>query len=337
MTATTMAGRIRWYAGAVLIAALAVGCGTTTGGAGAGGSAPPAPAAAGSAAAGSAVGARRDMLVTSTWLAEHLTDPNLVIIHVAKTPAVYEKGHIPGARFLSLQDIGVTREGLPNEFPPVEDLVRLVQRLGIDADDRIVIYDEEQGIPAARGYVMFDLLGMGGRAALLDGQLKVWASEGRPVATEIPPVTPSTYVPRMQPYVVATREDVQFYISAACPPTTPVSVVDARPEAEYSGKEAGEGIKRPGHIPKAKNVPAKQNIVSDERPVLRSPEALRALYDKAGVKSNHQVVTYCRTGGQGSLAYFVLKYLGHEVQLYDGSFAEWSADEGAEVRTGSDP
>jgi thiosulfate/3-mercaptopyruvate sulfurtransferase len=59
--------------------------------------------------------------------------------------------------------------------------------------------------------------------------------------------------------------------------------------------------------------------------LLKSPEQLREMYSQAGFTGESQVITYCRTGHSASMTYFVLKYLGYDVRLYDGSFSEWQA------------
>src|SRR5215472_3467107 len=65
---------------------------------------------------------RPEMLVTTGWLAENLSEPDVVVLCVNSTPEFYSKGHIPGARQIKLEDIAVTRDGIPNELPPVEAL-----------------------------------------------------------------------------------------------------------------------------------------------------------------------------------------------------------------------
>ncbi|MBA2526839.1 MAG: hypothetical protein H0V18_13810 [Pyrinomonadaceae bacterium] len=77
-----------------------------------------------------------------------------------------------------------------------------------------------------------------------------------------------------------------------------------------------------------------QNVVSKENPALRSVAELRSLYEEAGAQHGRSIVTYCRTGGQASHAYFTLKYLGYNVVMYDGSFFEWSNTEGAPIIAG---
>src|SRR6185369_10694023 len=97
-----------------------------------------------------------------------LDDPHLAVIHVGFDPADpsaaarpgYFDGHIPGARHLAWQEITLTRNGISNEMPPAEQLVKMVRSLGIDTDDRIVLYDTGWGLEAARAYVTLDYLGL---------------------------------------------------------------------------------------------------------------------------------------------------------------------------------
>jgi thiosulfate/3-mercaptopyruvate sulfurtransferase len=118
---------------------------------------------------------------------------------------------------------------------------------------------------------------------------------------------------------------------------TTITVIDARPNAQYTGKEAGKEIKRAGHIPGAVSVYWMQNVVGADNPVLRPARKLLALYSKAGAKPGHPTVTYCRSGVQASHTYFTAKYLGYDARLYDGSFLEWSAAKDTPVKMGKKP
>jgi len=97
-----------------------------------------------------------NMLVQTDWLAAHLSDKNLVILHVGADRTTYEGGHIPGARFLRLSDIAVTRNGIPNELPPVADLKATFEKLGIGDRSRVVLYGDMLGLFAARAYFTLD-------------------------------------------------------------------------------------------------------------------------------------------------------------------------------------
>jgi thiosulfate/3-mercaptopyruvate sulfurtransferase len=281
------------------------------------------------------VSVRSEMIVSTTWLAAHLNDPKVVVLHVARERPHYEKEHIPGARFVGWGEITATRDGVPNELAPVADLQKLFERLGVGDDARIVLYGDNSGLSAARAYFTLDYLGHGGRAALLDGGLEKWKAERRGVSTAVVEPKTARFTPRVRASAVTNLDVVRDLSWTATKLTSPSAVlIDARPVDEYEGTKPGEGVPRGGHIPGAANVFWMQNVVSKENPALRSAVDLRRLYREAGVQDGRTVVTYCRTGGQASHAYFTLKYLGYDVVMYDGSFFEWSNTEDAPVVSG---
>ena len=278
---------------------------------------------------------RSEMIVSTVWLAAHLNDPKVVILHVARARAHYDEGHIPGARFAGWDEITATRDGVPNELAPVADLQKLFARLGVGDDARIVLYGDSSGLSAARAYFTLDYLGHGERAALLDGGLEKWRAERRAVSTDLVEPKMAPFTPRVRASAIVDHDVVRDLSWTATKLASPsVVLIDARPVEEYEGTKPGEGVPRGGHIPGAANVFWMQNVVSKENPALRSVAELRKLYEEAGALRGRTVVTYCRTGGQASHAYFTLKYLGYDVVMYDGSFFEWSNTEGAPVVVG---
>ena len=278
---------------------------------------------------------RSEMIVSTVWLAAHLNDPKVVILHVARARAHYDEGHIPGARFAGWDEITATRDGVPNELAPVADLQKLFARLGVGDDARIVLYGDSSGLSAARAYFTLDYLGHGERAALLDGGLEKWRAERRAVSTDLVEPKMAPFTPRVRASAIVDHDVVRDLSWTATKLASPsVVLIDARPVEEYEGTKPGEGVPRGGHIPGAANVFWMQNVVSKENPALRSVAELRKVYEEAGALRGRTVVTYCRTGGQASHAYFTLKYLGYDVVMYDGSFFEWSNTEGAPVVVG---
>ncbi len=267
-----------------------------------------------------APGVQSELLVSSAWLAERLDDPGVVVLHVAGDRSAYDRGHIPGARFLPLSAIVVERDGIANELPPVEYLDSVFESVGVSDDARVVVY----GPPlfAARAFFTLDYLGHGSRTAMLDGGLEGWVAEGRPLSTDAPEVARGSFTPRPEPERVVDAAWVSERLDAPG-----VVLLDARPEAEYTGEVAGAGVPRPGHIPGAVNVFWQRMIRSPEDPTFLEPEALQALLREAGVEPGDTIVAYCRTGVQASVAYFVARYLGYEARMYDGSFMDWSPRE----------
>jgi thiosulfate/3-mercaptopyruvate sulfurtransferase len=218
---------------------------------------------------------RSEMLVTTEWLIKHLDSPSVVVLHVSHDAADYRAGHIPGARFLGMNDMVVVRNGVPNELPPVEQLKALFERLGVGDKTRVILYGDMGGLHAARAYFTLDYLGHG-QAALLDGGLEKWRAEKRPITTEVPTVKPARLTPKPRPEVVLDVAAVQKLLPKLGGRASPkVALIDARPPEQYSGQQAGEDVPRPGHIPGSENLFWMQTLKSKDEPVLKSAAACR--------------------------------------------------------------
>src|SRR5215831_10154274 len=89
---------------------------------------------------------RSEMLVSSDWLASHLGDRDLVILCIASSADFCANGRIPGAQYLPLSAIAITRDGIPNELPPIAELVRTFESVGVSNSSRIILYSERRGL-----------------------------------------------------------------------------------------------------------------------------------------------------------------------------------------------
>ncbi|MCC7174923.1 MAG: sulfurtransferase [Bryobacterales bacterium] len=267
------------------------------------------------------------MLVSTGWLASHLGDQDLVILHTGSAKD-YDAGHIPGARLVTLAEISVTdASGLRLELPPAAALADAFGKLGVSDRSRIVVYPGTSAVPAAtRVWFTLDYLGLGGRAALLDGGLALWRAQGRPLSTEAaPPPAPEKITPHPSPNRVVTSDWLRTHLK-----DPKVDLLDTRPPDFFSGANPGE-FTRGGHIPGARNVPLAQALRPDG--TLQPAGALRELMTPPGGKRRASTVTYCNTGQQATVLYFVGRYLGLDVKLYDGSMQDWSREFGLPVES----
>lgn len=259
--------------------------------------------------------------------------PRLVILYVARAGTAADTTRIPGARDLPMDALVVERDGLPNELPPVSALDSVFESVGVTDDARIVLYGDP--LAAARAFFTLDVLGHGGHTAVLDGGMQAWLARGGPVAPG--PSTGRTVVTgRFNPHL-AREQVVDASWVAAHAGNPRVALIDARPPEEYRGERAGEGVARPGHIPGAASLYWKRTLVSEAFPRLKDADSLRALFAEAGAAPGDTVVTYCRTGVQSSHAYFVARYLGFAVRMYDASFIDWSRQSARPVVRGPAP
>ncbi|KPK80179.1 MAG: hypothetical protein AMS25_09780 [Gemmatimonas sp. SM23_52] len=259
----------------------------------------------------------QEPIVSTDWVAEHLGRDELVLIHVGP-PEGYQAGHLPGARYLDLQMISTApEEGLTLEMPPVTELERTFEALGISDDSRVVVYFTGNWVaPAARVFLTLDYVGLGSRTSVMNGGLSAWMVEGRRVTTELPAVASGDLTPHLRTdvvtkadWVIAHREDPN------------VAILDARPAEYYTGASSRPDM-RAGHIPGAHSLP----FTSLVGPTLefKDRETLSQTFLAAGVEPGDRVVSYCFIGQAASVVYLAARQLGYEASVYDGSFQEWS-------------
>jgi thiosulfate/3-mercaptopyruvate sulfurtransferase len=262
------------------------------------------------------------LTVAPAWLAAHLPDPGLVVLHVGDAGA-YRSKHIPGARQVALDDVSISHgaDGLMLQLPPAEDLRHRLEALGISNDSRIVVYFVDDHVSAATRVVLtLDAAGLGAQVALLDGGMAAWVRAGQPVTDAAAAAGKGTLAPLAMRPIIA---DATTVLASLGKPG--IAVVDARDKAFYDGSKVGGMPGRPdrtGHIAGALSIPF--DSVFDDHTLLRSTDELAAQFAKAGVKPGDTVIGYCHIGQQATAMLFAARRLGHPVLLYDGSFEDWS-------------
>lgn len=263
-----------------------------------------------------------EMLVSTEWLAAHLNDPKVVILQEGDDRGEYEKEHIPGTRFLADDDFTTGHQGLMVELPAVEKLTQTFEDLGVSDDTRVVIYTTQWYPGAGRTYFTLDYLGHA-NTALLDGSMAKWKAEGRPLTAQVPAITKGTLTPRVNESVRAMLSDAKM----ASEPGAPNLLVDSRPLKRYTQ----------GHLPGAAHIFWEETVVNSKTPVFLQPDELGRLFESRGVAPGKKLITYCEIGLQASHMYFVAKYLGYDVSMFDGSFYQWHEVEKLPVIKGTSP
>jgi thiosulfate/3-mercaptopyruvate sulfurtransferase len=276
-------------------------------------------------AAAPAPGPRDAMLVSAEWLAAHLNDPNLVLLHVGDKEE-YGARHIPGARYVSTRDISQPvpqgTDSLTLEMSPPDTLRPQLAAIGISDDSRVVVYYGKDWVsPATR--VVFTLLYAGLKdVSLLDGGMEAWGKRAGAITDVIPPTRTGALSPLKVASIVVDAAFVQSHVGKPG-----YSVVDARDRAFYEGTQEGgpRDRRRFGHIAGAYSVPFSETIGEDLK--LKSPEQLTQAFTVAGVRPGDTVIAYCHIGQQATAVMFAARTLGHPVLLYDGSFEDWARRE----------
>ena len=263
-------------------------------------------------------GDHNTLLVTTSWLADHLKDPNLVVLGVGQD-GDYEKGHIPGSLFVKYMDTHLMKSpaGLTVELPPMSELADTFGKLGVTNDSHVILYMTNDWVsPTTRVFITLDAMGLGDHTSILDGGLPAWKKEGRPVTTDVPSAKRGKLEPCAQNDVIV---DLNYMKSNLHHPG--VDIIDARMEAHHSGAEVPKNS-RAGHIPSATSLPFEKLV--DDNNKLKPAAELKAILSAAGVKPGDRVVSYCYIGQRATVIYFVARYLGYDARLYDGSWEEWN-------------
>ncbi|MGD8439608.1 MAG: sulfurtransferase [Holophagae bacterium] len=270
-----------------------------------------------------------DSLVTTEWLADHLNDPDLVVLDCTVTVrqgedgglviesgrAGYRVGHIPTAGFADLMgELADADSTSKYALPSPQAFADAMGRLGVGDDTRVVLYDASMSAWAARVWWMLRWVGFD-RAAVLDGGLAAWKAEGRPLSTEPSDEPVRVLTPAPRPELVADRDEVLAAIGDES-----VRLIDAMPEEHFRGEMTMYA--RPGHIPTADNVPV--TALLDDTGRYKSNNELAALF---GADRSGRAITYCGGGIAASATAFAMTRLGFtDVAVYTASLQEWAAD-----------
>ncbi len=269
---------------------------------------------------------RAHWLVDVDWLAAHIDDPDLVLLHVGQEEE-YATEHIPGARYITLSEISApehhdTGEGLSLQMPAPETLAAALEGLGISDDSRIVVYYGSDWVtPSARVLLTLDWIGLGAHASLLDGGMQRWKAAGGQVTDVVPSPGQGSVTPRVRSGLIVTADWVNAHRG-----DPEYAIVDARAPVHYDGIQPTYLHRQPvrkGHIPGAVNVPFNQ-LWNDDL-TLKSASELRAIFEAAGVHPGQTVVGYCHLGQFATAMLLGARTLGYDVKLYDGSFQEWGS------------
>ena len=265
-----------------------------------------------------------EALVSTAWLAQHLSDPGVRILESDEDVLLYDTGHIPGAFKIDWHED--LNDPVVRDYIPRDRFEALVRSLGIDDSTTVVFYGDKNNWWAAYAFWVFQLFGFT-QGRLLDGGRMKWEQEGRPMTTERPAAPPSSTFhanERKDSPIRAFMEDVRGHLAGKRP------LVDVRSPDEYTGKKLHmpeypqEGALRGGHIPGARSVPWARAANPDG--TFKPASELRAIYEQEqGLSPKDDVIAYCRIGERSSHTWFVLhSLLGYDrVRNYDGSWTEW--------------
>jgi len=298
-------------------------------------------------------------LVNTTWLADHLHDPNLRIIDVRwnfrekngqgvafDDREGFLNEHIPGAMYVGMAtELADRSHQVPDMMLGPDQFAIAMQKLGISNDSHVVVYDDS-GLPLASARLWWALSYFGhDNVQVLDGGLQQWKLEGHHTESGEVQKNEGSFVSDARPSWIAQKSEVHNAVD-----DKHTQIVDCLPNNLYQGKGTHTWGGRSGHIPGAINIPAISNIdpALASTPIAERAEKLKARgsfrladqkellqhYKEKGLEPENEVIVYCGRGIAASCGLLTLRHLGfHQSRLYDGSWAEWSADERAPVES----
>ncbi len=253
---------------------------------------------------------RNDALLIGTeWLADRLGDPDLRIVEVTPPGSGYIFAHIPGAVYMSLDDVFTARlSGIRRTLGPLHEVLDTLGRLGISPDKHVVVYDANGGSEAAQVFWLLEYLGFE-RVSVLEGGAERWMAEERAQTAQVPAIAPIAVKGGTRDDRLATAEWIAPRLTDGN-----VCVVDCRTRQEFSE----------GHIPGAQNRSWDRTLRLDGYQRFRDADDLRTELRALGITENREIVTYCNTGQRSAHTYLTLRLLGYpNVRNYDGSWVEW--------------
>ncbi len=281
--------------------------------------------------------AHPEVLVSTAWLAERLGQSDIRLLECNEDVLLYDLEHIPGAQRIDWHtDLN---DQVQRDYVSRESFQTLLRKLGVDEDTTVIFYGDKNNWWASYAFWVFSLFGFR-NMKLLDGGRAKWIAEDRETTTDVPTFSPSEFVAheRNDETIRAFFHDTRVHMDAKKP------LIDVRSPQEYSGERTHmpdypqEGTLRGGHIPGAHSVPWSR--AADADGTFKAADALRAIYEtEVGLRSDQDVITYCRIGERSSHSWFVLTFLlGYRnVRNYDGSWTEWGNAVRAPITVGEKP
>ncbi len=277
--------------------------------------------------------AHPEVLVTTEWVAVHSKDPGLRVVEVDVDTSAYDQGHVDGAISWNWQT--ELQDAIRRDLAQPTEFEELLGKAGISPATTIVLYGDNNNWFAAWAFWQLKYYGHE-KVLIMNGGRKKWLEEKRPLTTDKPSVSLTSYKVKAANAAIRAKRDDVF---AALEKKSGAQLVDVRSVDEFTGKIIAppgmtETAQRAGHIPGAANIPWAQAVNEDG--TFKSSDALKQLYGAKGISGDREVIAYCRIGERSSHTWFVLKYLMgiKDVRNYDGSWTEWGNLIGAPIEKG---
>ncbi|POY40912.1 sulfurtransferase [Flavobacterium alvei] len=264
-------------------------------------------------------------IVSVSWLQEHLNDSNLIVLE-----ARLEQNHanlenqnsglqIKGSRLFDIKNnFSDTRNPLPNTFPSTQQFTEECQKLGINKNSIIVVYDTLGIYSSPRAWWMFKTMGHSD-VYVLDGGFPEWIREGLPTDNQIQTSSypKGDFEAQLNPNAIKDKEQILENSE-----TKEAVLIDARSSDRFHAtlEEPRAGM-RSGHIPGSMNVPFTE-LQRDGK--YKSEAELKEILNL----NDQPLIFTCGSGITACIVLLACELISDNPKaVYDGSWTEWGSSE----------
>ena len=256
---------------------------------------------------------RETLLTTVSELRGKLGAANLCVIDT-RLAEYYAQGHIPGATHFDLFGLSL----VDTSDAPLKAFMFMIHHVlelrGVSETKEVIFYGDHSDMRAARGLWFLEYYGHP-NVKMLDGGFKAWQAAGAPVTSDAAAPKEAKFKIAERRDVLATADDVLRSLNKK-----EIAILDTRSAGEHLGTQVRAA--RGGAIPGSIHIEWTENLGADGK--FKSNQELKALYDKAGITPDKEVVSYCQGGYRAAHSYIALRLLGFaKVRNYIGSWKEW--------------
>ena len=240
----------------------------------------------------------------------------------------YKKKHIPGAVFFDINKVADPNNSLPHMIPQKDLFSKMMQNLGLNNEDEIVIYDNSSFLSSARAWFLFRYFGHD-KVSIMQGGLENWKNSGGNISEENVVIKKGNYTAKDEKKDLVVNLD-QMIIATQ---NKEKIILDARSKQRFLGEAKEPRPNLPsGHIPNSKSLPSP--ILINKNGYLKSKDEIKKILDDINVNPNDKIIATCGSGVSACVISIALYCLGKKnVPIYDGSWTEW-ASSGQEIRKG---
>ena len=271
---------------------------------------------------------KKNLIVETDWLENHINDPSLVVVDCDDVDIWSNREHIPSSIVIPQHHYIKNPKFTENrsEFPLVpscNDFSYLMDSMGINSDANVIAYDGSGSLYAARFWWVLNYFGHE-NVKVLNGGWSKWFAEARPSQKGEPhrnlgDIRRSKFITNVNSGIVCSLADGISYLG-----NQDIIFLDVRSDEEWTGVNDRGNI-RAGHVPGAIHLEWTNFLTSDDYQTVKPALELESMLNQAGVTSDKRIVTYCQGGVRAALVFFVLALLGFgNIKNYDGSMGEWA-------------